>query len=188
MDGTLTRPVIDFKEMRRRLGLPEGDILAALAAAPPAERQQMHSIIEELENEVCGPPSSELSFHNASAVACRKLLRGVAQSMGVVSVQALASMQLMPGALSLCKFLDGNSILRWGDALIVAYHGSHGSNGVHVFQVFPYELAHSNNRMSISQLPKNAFICSILLLSLRAALVLSDNWFDPLSKGQTSNS
>lgn len=50
MDGTLTIPAIDFGEMRRRVGVLEGDILAAVAAWPdPAARARAHAIIEEVE-------------------------------------------------------------------------------------------------------------------------------------------
>lgn len=50
MDGTLTVPCIDFAEMRRRVGVLEGDILAAVAAWPdPADRARAHAIIEEVE-------------------------------------------------------------------------------------------------------------------------------------------
>ena len=49
MDGTLTRPVIDFAEMRRRLDLPEGDILATIRAWPPERQRRAFAIIEALE-------------------------------------------------------------------------------------------------------------------------------------------
>jgi HAD superfamily hydrolase (TIGR01509 family) len=50
MDGTLTIPAIDFAEMRRRIGVLEGDILSAVASWPdPARRARAHAIIEEVE-------------------------------------------------------------------------------------------------------------------------------------------
>jgi len=51
MDGTLTRPVINFGEMRRRLELPEGDILATVRSWPPERQQRAFAIIEEIEAE-----------------------------------------------------------------------------------------------------------------------------------------
>jgi HAD superfamily hydrolase (TIGR01549 family) len=49
MDGTLTVPAIDFVEMRRRLGIPSGDILATVKAWPPDRREAAFAVIEELE-------------------------------------------------------------------------------------------------------------------------------------------
>jgi len=51
MDGTLTVPCIDFVEMRRRVGVLEGDILAAVEAwsHDPARQAAAHAVIEEVE-------------------------------------------------------------------------------------------------------------------------------------------
>jgi len=50
MDGTMTIPCIDFVDMRTRIGVLEGDILAAVEAwADPARRAAAHAIIEEVE-------------------------------------------------------------------------------------------------------------------------------------------
>ena len=52
MDGTLTVPVLDFVEMRSRLGLPQGaDILPTVMRMPAAQRAQAMRTIEELEEE-----------------------------------------------------------------------------------------------------------------------------------------
>jgi HAD superfamily hydrolase (TIGR01509 family) len=51
MDGTLTVPVIDFALMRRRLGIPEGDILAILRGWPDTRQKAAFDIIEEIEEE-----------------------------------------------------------------------------------------------------------------------------------------
>ena len=52
MDGTLTKPNLDFKEMYRRANVPlDEDILEAIAHMPPLERQRAQSVIEEMENE-----------------------------------------------------------------------------------------------------------------------------------------
>ena len=52
MDGTLTIPVLNFNEMRARLGLPQGtDILAAVANMGAEERERAMEIIEECEEE-----------------------------------------------------------------------------------------------------------------------------------------
>lgn len=52
VDGTLTRPNIDFAAMYRRVGVdPAHDILAAVAAKPPTERKAAEAIIEHMESE-----------------------------------------------------------------------------------------------------------------------------------------
>ena len=52
MDGTLTVPVLDFGEMRSRLGLPQGtDILTTVMRMPAGQRAQAMRIIEQLEEE-----------------------------------------------------------------------------------------------------------------------------------------
>ena len=51
MDGTLTEPVIDFAGMRRRLGIPTGDILATVRAWPEAQRRTAFDVIEEIEED-----------------------------------------------------------------------------------------------------------------------------------------
>ena len=70
MDGTLTIPVLNFTEMRTRLGLSQGaDILPAVMNMESAERDRAMAIIRELEEEgtflvrlvLCGGDSSVLS-------------------------------------------------------------------------------------------------------------------------------
>ena len=52
MDGTLTLPVLNFLEMRTRLGIPRGaDILPTVLKMPREERERALNIIEELEDE-----------------------------------------------------------------------------------------------------------------------------------------
>lgn len=54
MDGTLTIPVIDFLEMRRRAGVPPGqDILDAINSWTDNERRERaYAAIAEIEEEV----------------------------------------------------------------------------------------------------------------------------------------
>lgn len=50
MDGTLTKCAIDFAAMRRRTGIPSGDILAVVESWDcPRRRAEAHAIIEEEE-------------------------------------------------------------------------------------------------------------------------------------------
>ncbi len=51
MDGTLTLPVIDFALMRARLGIPEGDMLAAIRSWPPDKQAWAFAEVEALEEE-----------------------------------------------------------------------------------------------------------------------------------------
>jgi HAD superfamily hydrolase (TIGR01509 family) len=51
MDGTLTIPVIDFALMRRRLDIPEGDILAVIRSWPEDRQEIAFGIIEEIEED-----------------------------------------------------------------------------------------------------------------------------------------
>ena len=49
MDGTITRPVLDFRAIRREIGLPEGDIAKTIAALPDEPRKRAWQIIERYE-------------------------------------------------------------------------------------------------------------------------------------------
>eukprot|EP00850_Spirogloea_muscicola_P011390 SM000070S21356 [mRNA] locus=s70:623539:625164:+ [translate_table: standard] len=51
MDGTLTVPVIDFAAMRRRVGATSHDLLAEIAAWPPARQEQAYRTITAIEME-----------------------------------------------------------------------------------------------------------------------------------------
>jgi len=51
LDSTLTRPYLDFRRLRQRLSLPEGDILKWLAELPPMKKAQASAIIEEFEQD-----------------------------------------------------------------------------------------------------------------------------------------
>lgn len=51
MDGTLTRPYLDFRALRDRLGVGEVDLIAYLADAPAAERVRVERILAEFEQD-----------------------------------------------------------------------------------------------------------------------------------------
>ena len=52
MDGTLTKPNLDFGEMYRRCDVDQSDdILAAIAAKPPGERAAAQAVVDEMESE-----------------------------------------------------------------------------------------------------------------------------------------
>lgn len=50
MDGTLTRPSLDFDAMRRDLGIPHGDIVHAIASLPAAAQARAWAVIEQHED------------------------------------------------------------------------------------------------------------------------------------------
>ncbi len=49
MDGTLTRPALDFAAMRRETGLGPGDLATQIQTLPPARRRAAWAIIERHE-------------------------------------------------------------------------------------------------------------------------------------------
>jgi HAD superfamily hydrolase (TIGR01509 family) len=51
LDSTLTRPYLDFKQLRRQLNLPEGDILHWLEQLPSEEQIRARAIIEAFEQD-----------------------------------------------------------------------------------------------------------------------------------------
>ncbi|MBN2512304.1 MAG: HAD family hydrolase [Sedimentisphaerales bacterium] len=51
LDGTLTVPFLDFDQIRREIGLPDGmSVLEGIAAMTPAQRQKAESILLEHES------------------------------------------------------------------------------------------------------------------------------------------
>lgn len=54
MDGTLTVPVINFKLMRSRVGVPDGkDILDFISTQSEEQQALSHAAIKEIEAQVC---------------------------------------------------------------------------------------------------------------------------------------
>jgi HAD superfamily hydrolase (TIGR01549 family) len=51
MDGTITLPVIDFQLIRKRIGLPAGDIAHEITKLSQTEKERAWSIIEDYEKE-----------------------------------------------------------------------------------------------------------------------------------------
>ncbi|KAL0022069.1 hypothetical protein WJX79_001121 [Trebouxia sp. C0005] len=96
MDGTLTVPVIDFAEMRRRCGVMSGDVLDTIADWPAEKQLVANQAIREVEQE------------------------------------ALQHMQLMPGLLDLCSFLEAQGlprglVTRNVDSSVKYFHDNHFS-------------------------------------------------------------
>ena len=51
LDSTLTRPYLDFRQLRQQLNLPEGDILKWLAELPSTKKAHALAIIAEFEQD-----------------------------------------------------------------------------------------------------------------------------------------
>ncbi len=51
LDGTITRPVLDFDLMRREIGIASGPILEALDRMTPGDRAQAEQVLERHERE-----------------------------------------------------------------------------------------------------------------------------------------
>lgn len=66
MDGTLTVPTLDFHAIRAEIGLPPGDVAAAIAALPEPGRRRAWTIIERHEREA--------NQHQRLQKGCRQLL------------------------------------------------------------------------------------------------------------------
>lgn len=96
MDGTLTVPVIDFHEMRKRCGVMTGDVLDTVASWPAEKQLVANQAIREVEQE------------------------------------ALQHMELMPGLLDLCSFLEAQGlprglVTRNVDSSVKYFHDNHFS-------------------------------------------------------------
>jgi HAD superfamily hydrolase (TIGR01549 family) len=46
LDGTLTRPTLDFAAMRREIGIPDGDLAEQIPQLPEGRRQEAWAIVE----------------------------------------------------------------------------------------------------------------------------------------------
>eukprot|EP00013_Stygamoeba_regulata_P027575 CAMPEP_0177654254 /NCGR_PEP_ID=MMETSP0447-20121125/14215_1 /TAXON_ID=0 /ORGANISM="Stygamoeba regulata, Strain BSH-02190019" /LENGTH=240 /DNA_ID=CAMNT_0019157853 /DNA_START=110 /DNA_END=832 /DNA_ORIENTATION=+ len=51
LDGTLTVPYLDFALMRRKIGVPTGDVLKVIETFEPERREKAHAIIKEWEED-----------------------------------------------------------------------------------------------------------------------------------------
>ncbi len=71
MDGTLTRPVLDFDAMRRELGAGAGDIAAHILGMPPDEQQKAWATVARHEEEAI-PRQRLQPGARALLTACRR--------------------------------------------------------------------------------------------------------------------
>ncbi len=87
-DGTLTRPgVIDFSEMKRAIGCPEGiAVLEYLAKLPSRQAEEYRKIVEEMEAE-----AAVRSFPNDGCIDLLHHLKGRKLPFGLVTRNGLRS-------------------------------------------------------------------------------------------------
>jgi len=94
LDGTLTKPVIDFAEMRRRLGIGSGDMLQTVRSWPPERMREGFRIIEEIEERAL--LKAELQ---EDAPDTLRLLASRGMKLGILTRNTLRSAQKVIGML-----------------------------------------------------------------------------------------
>jgi len=81
LDGTLTVPILNFDDIRRRLELPRNDsIIHALERLPPDEREQKQKLLRELELE-----AARAARPNDGAVELVQALQQRGLGVGIVT-------------------------------------------------------------------------------------------------------
>jgi HAD superfamily hydrolase (TIGR01509 family) len=94
LDSTLTRPYLDFKKLRQRLNLPEGDILQWFSQLPAEAQARAREIIEAFEQD--GVENVEW---NDGAQETLEVARGMGFSLAIVTRNSRASL------LAVCRRL-----------------------------------------------------------------------------------
>lgn len=81
MDGTITRPHIDWKTLRQRVGAPEGKpIMEYVDSLPTPKQERGHAIIEEIEME-----AAEQAVLNPGAAELLRELRAYSLRLGLIT-------------------------------------------------------------------------------------------------------
>lgn len=90
LDGTLTRPVLDFGRIRAEIGVPTGALLDGIEAMPEASRAAAFAVLHRYEDEAAG--TSELQPGTQAVLARLREQRrrlGLATSNRRVSVETV---------------------------------------------------------------------------------------------------
>jgi HAD superfamily hydrolase (TIGR01509 family) len=95
LDSTLTRPYLDFRQLRQQLGLPEGDILQWLATLPPTKQAQALQVIEAFEQD-----GVENVAWNEGAAETLSRVRALGLPTAIVTRNSRASL------IAVCERLD----------------------------------------------------------------------------------
>ncbi len=87
MDGTITIPVLDFRKIRKEIGLPEGDIAETIKSLPELEQERAWDIIHRYEDEAMRKQALQpgveelLSFCHENGVKTGILTRNMKKSV-----------------------------------------------------------------------------------------------------------
>lgn len=111
MDGTLTVPCLDFKEMRRRVGIDEGgDILDVIKSWSPEKQAKAHATIMEIELEALRdlkvmPGVIELcEALDAAGIPRGLITRNVMKSVDYLHAQHFSHAPFSPAITRECDF------------------------------------------------------------------------------------
>ena len=97
MDGTLTRPDLDFAELRRRVGAPPGqDVIDHIRSLPSPRAEEAVAAVEEMEME-----SARRARANPGAAAMLERLRARGLRLGLVTNNHRRAMELTLDRLGL---------------------------------------------------------------------------------------
>jgi HAD superfamily hydrolase (TIGR01509 family) len=89
MDGTITRPCIDWKALRQRVGVPEGmPIMAYIESLAPPARQQAEAILETAETQ-----AAEAAELNPGAAELIRDLRALLLRLALITNNHRRAMQ-----------------------------------------------------------------------------------------------
>jgi HAD superfamily hydrolase (TIGR01549 family) len=90
LDGTLTRPYLDFNQIRREIGNVDGPILEAMARMPENQRCRAQSILDAYERE-----AAEESQLNPGAAELLETLRNQNRPIGLLTRNSRASVKMI---------------------------------------------------------------------------------------------
>jgi HAD superfamily hydrolase (TIGR01549 family) len=97
MDGTITRPHIDFKALRAEIGVPEGTpIMAHVDALGPGARERANAAIEAVELD-----AAKESTLNPGAAELLEGLRGIPVKLGLITNSNRRAMLVVVGKFDL---------------------------------------------------------------------------------------
>jgi len=149
LDGTLTKPYLDFDEIRREIGIASGPILEAMSTMTDAQRRRAEIIVERHEWDAA--ENAELYEHAVETLtACHRLGFGVAiltrnarvtvehvlkkHGLVVDAIRTREDGAIKPSpepVLSLCRELDADPRYSWmvGDFLFDILSGKSAGTG-----------------------------------------------------------
>jgi HAD superfamily hydrolase (TIGR01509 family) len=96
LDGTLTRPYLDFGQLRQQLGIVDGDILKWVAELPPIEQAQALRLVEAFEQD-----GVEHAEWNEGAAEILLRVRSLGLPVAIVTRNSRASLEAVCSRLSI---------------------------------------------------------------------------------------